>query len=134
MHFKCAKKFSAKLCKTMFFAHMGCAVALTANRNKIVFYFLKSSFKCSKNKGKKFAKICKFPKFAKKLHFFQKIFMLFYFLPYRYSTIIFCNFQKFTPKIFFCKNKIFNSIPIEVLLQCFLKTLQISSYKLFYFS
>ena len=90
MHFKCAKKFSTKLCKTMFFAHMGCAVALTANRNKIVFYLLKSSFKCSKNKGKKFAKICKFPKFAKickkfakKLHFFQKIFMLFYFLPYR---------------------------------------------------
>ena len=37
--------FYAKYCRTMFFAHMGCAVALTANRNKIVFYLLKSSFK-----------------------------------------------------------------------------------------
>ena len=50
MHFKCVKNFFAKLCKTMFFAHMGCAVALTANRNKIVFHLLKSSFKCSKTR------------------------------------------------------------------------------------
>ena len=66
------------------FAHMGCAVALTANRNKIVFYLLKSSYKCSKNEEKKF---------AKKLHFFQKIFMLFNFLPYIYSTIFFVIFK-----------------------------------------
>ena len=41
----CVKNFFAKLCKTMFFAHMGCAVALTANINKIVFRLLKSSNK-----------------------------------------------------------------------------------------
>ena len=76
-------------------------------------------------------KICKFRKFAKKLRFFQKICMLFYFLPYRYYTIFFVIFKNLPPKeifalkFFFCKNKIFNLLPIEVLLQCF---------ELFYFS
>ena len=88
--------FLAKLCKTIFFAHIGYAVALTANINKIVFHLLKSSFKiCSKNKGKKF---------AKKLLFFQKIFMLFYFLPYRYSTIFFVIFKNWPPKEIFALN------------------------------
>ena len=45
MHFKCANNFFAKYCETMFFAHIGYDVALTANRNKIVFHLLKSSFK-----------------------------------------------------------------------------------------
>ena len=67
-------------------------------------------------------KVCKFPKFEKKLHFFHKIFMFFYFLPYRYSTIFFVIFNKFAPKRDICI-KIFNSIPIEVLLQCFVENL-----------
>ena len=70
--------------KTMFFAHMGCAVALTANGNKIVFYLLKSSLKMNEKN---------LQKFEKKLHFFQKFFGLFYFLPYRYSTIFFVIFK-----------------------------------------
>ena len=41
----CEEFFFAKYCKTMFFAHIGYAVALTANTNKIVFYLIKSSFK-----------------------------------------------------------------------------------------
>ena len=32
-------------------------------------------------------------KFAEKLHFFKKFFMLFYFLSYRYSTIFFEIFK-----------------------------------------
>ena len=81
----------------------------------------------------KYAKICKFRIFAKKIYV-----ILFFTLQIFYN--IFCNFQKFTPKeifalkFFFCKNKIFNSIPIEVLLQCFVENLADSSYKLFYFS
>ena len=121
MHFKYAKNFFAKLCKTMFFAHMGCAVALTANRNKI-------------------AKICKFRTFAKKLQFFQKTLMLFYFLPYRYSTIFFVIFKNlpskeiFALKFFFAKIKFFTQYQSKFFCNVLLKTLQISSYKLFYFS
>ena len=45
MHFKLSNFFFAKFFGTMFFAHMGYAVALTANGNKIMFHLLKSSFK-----------------------------------------------------------------------------------------
>ena len=51
MHFKCAKNFFAKYCRTLFFAHIGYAVALTANRNEIVFHLLKSSFKIFSRNG-----------------------------------------------------------------------------------
>ena len=65
MHFKCAKNFFPKYCGTMFFAHIGYAVALKANRNKIVFRFLKSSFKISKTREIIFAN---FGNVQKKLH------------------------------------------------------------------
>ena len=45
MHFKCAKKLFAKYCGATVFAHMGYALALTADRNKIMIHLLKSSFK-----------------------------------------------------------------------------------------
>ena len=58
MPFKCAKNFFAKYCGTMFFAcaHTGCAVALTANRNKIAIYYI-HLLKSSKTGEIKFANI-----------------------------------------------------------------------------
>ena len=46
------------MCEEFFFAHIGYAVALTANRNKIAFHLLKSLFKTEE----------------KNLHFFTFVF------------------------------------------------------------
>ena len=65
-----------------------------------------------------------------KIALFSKIFYVFLFFTLQIFYNIFCNFQTFTPKeifafkkFFFCKNKIFYSIPIEVFLQCFVENL-----------
>ena len=66
---------------------------------------------------------------CKEIAFFSKNFYVILFFTLQIFYSIFCNFQKFAPKrdicikIFFCKNKVFNSIPIEVLLQCFVENL-----------
>ena len=44
-HLKGVNNVFAKYSRTTFFAHMGYAVALTADRNKIVFHSVKSSLK-----------------------------------------------------------------------------------------
>ena len=76
----------------------------------------------------------------KKLHFFQKIFILFFFLPYRYSTIFVVIFKNLPikrylhKKFFFAKIKFLTQYQSKFFCNVLLKTLQISSYKLFYFS
>ena len=75
-----------------------------------------------------------------KIAFFSKNFYVILFFTLQIFYNIFCNFQKFTPKeifelkFFFAKIKFLTQYQSKFLCNVLLKTLQIPSYKLFYFS
>ena len=103
MHFKCAKNFLCKILRNYVFAHIKYAVALTANRNKIVYHLWKLSFK-------------NFTKTGEKFFLFSETFLAFYSSYLAKITFYFLPFKRYLDL------QIFNTTQIEVFLTCFVES------------